>query len=317
MKAWVQERFGTREAPVLREISEPQAGPGEVVIEVEAFAVNPVDWKILDKTAVARAMGLKVPRVPCMDVAGTVVELGDRGSDRLRTGDSVVVKLPVKQAGGAAQFVRTQADRVLLRPESVSAEQGAGLLLAGTTAYQALATHGRLRVGSGQRVLVIGASGGVGHLAVQMAKTWEAHVSGVCSTANVAFARSLGADEVFDHTLSTPSDWGTFDVVLDCVGLGWLGLRHAVALGGRYVTINPKGVDIVAHAATGLLGQANVRAMMLQDRVEDFQQVLDMAAHGELRVHVAASLPMDDLPEAWKRSQEGRTVGKLLVWPRR
>ncbi len=215
MKALVQERYGSSEVMESREIQKPVVGDHEVLIQVRAAGVNPADWAIMSGLPyIARPVyGLRRPKqiVRGTDVAGIVEAVGP-GVTLFKTGDEVFGSA----VGSYAEFSIAPEDGLALKPANVSFEQAAAVPMAGTVALQAVRDQGK--VGPGHKVLINGASGGIGTFAVQIAKSLGAHVTGVASTRNVDLLRTLGADEVIDYTQSDFTRAGQrYDFILDNV----------------------------------------------------------------------------------------------------
>src|SRR6059058_4282373 len=218
MKAIVQERFGPPDVLQLTDTDLPEAGAGDVLVRVHAAALNPYDWHIMrGDPLIARLMGevgLTKPkaRVAGIDAAGRVEAVGAnvRG---LRRGDQVLGFC----RGAFAEYACAEADKVVPKPVSLTFEQAAAVPMAGAAALRGIRDVGGVR--AGYRVLVNGAAGGVGSFAVQIAAALGAHVTGVCSTANVELVESLGAGHVIDYTLEDFTDGPTrYDVIQDNVG---------------------------------------------------------------------------------------------------
>ena len=206
--------YGGPEQLILAEVPTPQPGPGQVLVEVAASAVNPIDWK-LHSGLLRWVRPVRFPATPCFDFAGEVKALGPQTSG-FKPGERVFGMLPMRAYGAAAEYLAVDAAYVAAMPGNLSFQEAAGLPLAGMTALQALRDQGRLA--ANQRVLIVGASGGVGHYAVQIAKALGAQVTGVCSTRNIDLVRSLGADAVIDYTRNEAmSQHGPFDLIFDTV----------------------------------------------------------------------------------------------------
>ena len=240
MKAIVQDRFGPPEVLELREIDQPEPGDDEVLVRVHAASVNPADWYAMTGTPyLARPqMGLRRPRTRLgLDLAGVVEAVGGNVA-RLKPGDEVFGA----GDGTLAEYVAVVEDGLVLKPAKVSFEQAAAVPVAGLTALQGLRDKGQVR--PGQQVLVNGASGGVGTFAVQVAKSFGAEVTGVCSTRNVEMAGSLGADRVIDYTREdfTQTD-RRYDLLFDVAGSRpWATCRRVLHPRATLVLVGaPKG----------------------------------------------------------------------------
>lgn len=215
MKAMVQDRYGPVDVLELKDINAPEIADDEVLIRVRAAGVNPADWAIMNGLPyIARPVyGLRRPKtgIRGTDVAGEVVAVG-AGVSRLRPGESVFGQCLGAYAGYA---VAAEGD-LALKPAGLTFEQAAAVPMAGVVAQQAVRDHGKVQ--AGQTVLVNGASGGIGTFAVQIAKAFGAHVTGVCSTANVELVRSIGADRVIDYTQEDfTAQQQRYDFILDNV----------------------------------------------------------------------------------------------------
>ena len=330
-RAILQYRYGDA-AEVLAESEAHAIGPpaaDEVQIRVHAAALNPIDWQMIEgnrKLISRRAF----PFVPLFDLAGVVVAVGDRVI-RFRTGDAVHADNEVS-GGGASQFVNVRGDLVSLKPEQLTFAEAAALPLAAQTALLALQQAG---VGPGSRVAIVGASGGVGTYAVQIARALGAvSVVGVCSSRNDEFVRSLGADATIDYTTTTLPEAlpdRRLDVVLDCVGGRdqWLQARKVLRRGGTFATIarDEDGAVTVASAAR-LITTITWRklASSYGDRIryvpvflrashELLDRVDDLVRAGQLHVHLQArqELSLESLLTLVEQGKTGRTVGKLVL----
>lgn len=217
MTAAVALGYGTEEQIEVAEVPVPTPGDTEVLVKVEASSLNALDWHFLTGTPylLRLAEGLRRPKLAIRgaDVSGVVVGLGAKVT-RFAVGDAVFGEC---RGGGCAQYLTVEEDHIVVRPDSVTAEDAGATPVAGLTALQGLRTHGSLQ--QGERVLINGAAGGVGTFAVQIAKVLGAEVTAVCSTGNVDMVRSLGADTVIDYNVDDFVELGgSFDVMLDGVG---------------------------------------------------------------------------------------------------
>ncbi|MFE5735176.1 NADP-dependent oxidoreductase [Streptomyces sp. NPDC056528] len=304
MRAVVVERWGGPENLVEREVERPEPGLGEVLVRVRAAGVNPVDWK-------TRASGALIDwgAVPAVgwDVSGTVEAVGP-GVGHLHPRDEVFgMPFFPRQAGGYAEYVVAPARHLAPKPASLTHVEAAALPLAGLTAWQALVDAADVR--PGERVLVHAAAGGVGHLAVQIAKARGAHVIGTASAAKHALVRELGADEVIDYREVRFEDvLRDVDVVLDGIG-GETAERSLKVLrpGGRLITL--PGPDDVPAAPDG------VRAawVMVEPDHLGLRELAALVERGELRPVSDTVLPLAEAAKAHAIGEEGRTTGKIVL----
>lgn len=314
MKAMRYRRYGEpKDILELADVERPAPGPNQLLVKVEASSVNPIDWK-RGSGKYRFIMPTKFPLVPGYDLAGTVVELGP-GVEGFIPGDRVHARVSDPRGGAHAEFALAGLDTVTKMPARMTMADGAALPLAGLTALQGLRDHGKLPLNGlhNGRVLVIGASGGVGHLAVQLAKIPDVHVTGVCSARNVELVRSLGADAVIDYTKPGAFDGlEPFELVFDCVGGEpgrWLPL---IKPGGRYVSAVPTP-SVLLRKALNTFSDKRVEAVMMKTNAADLALLDRWYAVGKLRLVIDATYPLAQLADAWERSRSGRAAGKLVL----
>lgn len=319
MKAIVQERYGAPgEVLQLEEVEPPPVEGSDVLVRVEAAAVAGDDWHLMrGQPLVARgATGLLRPRqrVPRADVAGRVEAVGEEVT-RFEVGDAVL-----GFDGGFAEYVAMPEEALEPRPENVSAAEAAAVPVSALTALQALRDSAEVQ--PGQHVLVVGASGGVGTFAVQLAKVLGAEVTGVCSAPNVELVRSLGADHVVDYTTADVASGDVrYDVIVDLVGNRSLAdLRRALAPKGTLVLVGGtggrilKGMDrwLRALLLSPFVGQ-RLRPLIHDDRPEDLAELRQLLAEGRLRAVIEATYPLAEVPRAVEHFAAGHGRGKVVV----
>jgi NADPH:quinone reductase-like Zn-dependent oxidoreductase len=322
MKAVVQDRFGSPDVLQLMDVDPPAIGSDEVLVRVHAAAINPYDWHMLrGDPYVARLMGgvgLTRPkhRIAGADGAGRVERVGAGVSD-LRPGDEVLGWFD----GSFAEYARAAADRVVPKPASLSFEEAAAVPMAGETALRAIRDVGEVQ--PGHRVLVNGAAGGVGHLAVQIAVALGAEVTGVCSTRNVELVRSLGAAQVVDYTEADFTDGRQhYDVVLDNVGNQPLRrLRRALTPTGTLVhnaggapghVFGPVGSILRVLAVNGLVSQ-RLRPLPSDWTREHLLAVTELVGAGQLAPVVDRTFPLADTAAGLHHVEQGHARGKVVV----
>ena len=307
MRAITQQALGGPEVLELVDLPQPEPAPTEVLVRVAAAGVNPVDWKV-------RLRGGFLGDPPFTvgwDVAGTVEKLGP-GVTRFAVGDRVfgMPRFP-KQAACYAEFVTSPSRQLARTPEGLSDVEAAALPLAGLTAWQALVETADVQ--PGQRVLVLGAAGGVGHLAVQIAKARGAYVIGTARSSKHGFLAELGADEAVDYSLGPVEEAvGDVDVVLDLVG--------SEATAGTVRTLRDGGLFIVVPSAAGiesleeLAGErVRVTAILVEPDRAGLEALAGLVESGELRPHVSQTFPLEDAASAHEAGETGRTQGKLVL----
>ncbi|MCX0247337.1 NADP-dependent oxidoreductase [Streptomyces drozdowiczii] len=309
MRAITQNTYGGPEVLTETEAPAPEPGVGEIRVRVAAAGVNPTDWKHRDGT-IPYDHGL--PATTGWDVAGTVDKVGP-GVTIFDQGDAVFGMLPYPyEPGGYAEYATGPARSFAAKPDSIDFTQAAALPLASLTAWQALNDTARLT--RGQRVLIQGGAGGVGHLAVQIARHLGAEVIATASADDAEFVRSLGADQVFDYRTTTIGDVLTdADAALvPLTGQPRLDSLRALRRGGILVSL--LGADDEALALAGERG-VRYRSMMVQSDHAGMRAIADMAATGALRVKVHSTLPLSSAAEAHRLGESGGIDGKLVLIP--
>ena len=323
MRAIVQHRYGGPEVLELRDVPIPAPGADEVLINVRAASVNPYDWHLIRAIPhfVRLTNGFTRPknRIPGADYAGVVTAVGARVSD-LEVGDEV---FGGTGSGTLAEFVTVARRNAVHKPTNVTFEQAAAVPMGGITALQALRDSGRMK--AGQTVLVNGAAGGVGTVAVQIAKAMGADVTAVCSTRNVEMVRSIGADHVVDYTAVDFTKAGDrYDVIIDIVGNHSVsGLRRVLMPHGRLVGVGQADMGDWIGPITFLVGLAlssigrsqKASALMAKNTQEDFLILRGMLEDGSIVPVIDRSYPLAEAPDAIRYLEEGHARGKIIVVP--
>jgi NADPH:quinone reductase-like Zn-dependent oxidoreductase len=320
MRAVVQDRYGTVE--VLREahIDAPSIGAREVLVRVHAAGIDRGTWHLLTgKPYLMRVMGfgLRGPknRVPGLDVAGTAVAVGE-GVTRFAAGDEVFGIA----RGSFAEFTVAEEDKLARKPANLTFEQAAVVPISGLTAIQGLRDVGRVE--AGQRVLVIGASGGVGTYAVQLAKAFGAQVTGVCSTAKVDLVRSLGADHVLDYTREDFAEAGhRYDLILDIGGNASIPhLRRALTSRGTLVIVGGEGGNVTGGFGRSLRAVAlspfvrqRLTMLVSKEHFAGLEALTELLEAGQVTPSVDSTVPLGGVPEALRRLESGAVRGKIAV----
>jgi NADPH:quinone reductase-like Zn-dependent oxidoreductase len=309
MRAIIAERQGGPEVLRLREVERPTPGLTEILVRVHAAGVNPTDWKSRSGGGIASR---SFPLILGYDVAGVVEEAGP-GVTLYQPGDEVLGMPKFPHLPGAyAEYVAAPARHFAPKPASLSFEEAAGLPLAALTAWQGLIDTGKLT--AGQRVLIHAAAGGVGHLAVQIAKSLGAYVTGTASAAKYEFVRGLGADEVIDyHTADFVKVLRDrpVDVVFDTIAGDYSG-RSLAALkdGGVLVSILPVGEAAMKEAERR--GIPTGFTLVEPDRLA-LTAIVHLIEQGRLKVAIDSVFPLEDAAEAHRRSETGRALGKIVL----
>jgi NADPH:quinone reductase-like Zn-dependent oxidoreductase len=311
MKAVVIDRYGGPEVLTYREVAKPAITAGHALVKVRAASVNPIDWQ-MRKGLLKYFMPKKFPLILGVDLAGQVVETAP--GSRFAVGDEVFAMMP-GDSGAFAEYVAVPEGVAAKKPANMTLEEAASVPATALTALQGLRDFGGLR--AGQSVLVNGASGGVGIFAVQVAKALGASVTAVCSGANAAMVRGLGADDVIDYTTTdfTTQD-KTYDVLFDCIANHpFSRSRRVVRKTGVYVTPAPKnwGAAFARQYVLNLVSRPLAKVLVVKPRHEDLEWVRAQVEAGKIRTVVEAVLPIAEIVEAQRRSETGRTKGKLVL----
>lgn len=319
MRAMAQRSWASGEPLVLLDLPTPEPRAREVRVRVQAIGVNPVDWKMRTRGPLrlaARLLGPHPPVVFGVDFAGVVDAVGARVTG-LRPGDAVVggTDFSRGQRGSYADTVVVREDQLTTVPPGLDITVAAALPVAGVTAWRCIVDVGRL--GPGQRALILGASGGVGQLAVQVARLRGAEVVGVCSTRNIDRVRSLGAATVLDYTQGDPlaqaRPLGPFQVVLDCVG-GHAGAacRSLLGPGGRHVMI---AAETLGETLNILVPPFSSKSVLGRPTAARLRPIVEAVARGDVVVNISERMPLAEAERALDLSKAGRMTGKIVLIP--
>lgn len=310
MNAVTYERYGGPETLRMRDVPTPDFRPGSVLIEVRAAGINPIDYRIR-RGDMRWLMPGGFPRIPGYDVAGEVVDTD--ASSGLRAGDRVLAFLDNWYGGGYAPYARCGLSAVAKIPDQLSYEQAAAMPLAGSTALQALRDKATIK--PGDRVLINGASGGVGIFAVQIAKLLGAHVTAVASSKHEAFVRSLGADDFVDyHEQRLNKLHRSWHVVFDVAGkLDYFKSRHLVIPQGTFVTTEPDLKGIAQSTLSRLGMHPHCRVILARSNRADLESLVRYYASDKLKVIVDETLPLHRADQAHRKLEAGGHRGKIVL----
>jgi NADPH:quinone reductase-like Zn-dependent oxidoreductase len=321
MRAIVRDAYGSPEVLELRAIDKPEIADDEVLVRVHAAGVGRDVWHVMTGLPYPIRLagyGLRAPKNPVIgsDVAGVAEAVG-KNVTRFQPGDEVfgIGK------GSYAEYVCAREDKLAPKPANLTSEQAAVVAIMGSTALQGLRDHGKVR--PGQKVLVIGASGGVGTYAVQLAKAFGAHVTGVCSTAKVEMVRSIGADHVIDYTKEDFAEGEQrYDLILDIGGNSSLSrLRRVLTPRGTLVIVGGEGggrwfggVDrqLRAMMLSPFVGQ-KLLAFVSPENHEDMMALKELIESRKVTPVIDRTYPLSEVPEAIRYLQEGHAQGKVVI----
>jgi NADPH:quinone reductase-like Zn-dependent oxidoreductase len=314
MKAFVSEKYGPPEMLRMAEVKKPSPAADEALVKVLAVSVNPADWRSMRATPFfSRAtLGLLRPkhRILGGDIAGRVEAVGS-DVNQFKPGDEVYANLLDHGNGGFAEYVSVPVEAMSFKPANLSFEQAAAVPMAGVTALQGLRHHGEIR--AGQRVLINGASGGIGTFAVQIAKSYGSEVTGVTSTRNIDLVGSLGADHVVDYTTTDFFRSGRrYDLILDTIGnLSVRDLRRALVEGGQAAVV---GFTSVAKLiGVSLRGGKDIAQVSAHVATTDLEYLANLIEAGKVRPHIDRRYPFADIPAAISYLEQGHARGKVVA----
>ncbi|MBS7566958.1 NADP-dependent oxidoreductase [Mucilaginibacter sp. Bleaf8] len=309
MKAIIIDNPGEVSQLKFQETARPIIQDGEVLVQVKAISINPVDVKSRAGKGVYGRIKSESPLILGWDISGIVTE---SRSEQFKAGDEVFGMVNFPGHGKAyAEYVAAPASQLAVKPVTISHEEAAASTLAALTAWQAIVHNGQVK--TGQKVLVHAAAGGVGHFAIQLAKHLGAEVTGTSSARNKDFVMQMGADAHIDYT---NYDWAShpdeFDFVLDGVGGDTIDKSLLVTKTGGTIISIPTGLN---EAVTEKAKAKGVKGyfMLVQSNGSDMQQIAALLEQGILKAHVSHSYPFTEMAAAHLQVESGRTVGKVVV----
>lgn len=312
MKAVILQKYGASDLLQYVDIDKPTIAEDQVLIEVRASSINPLDWKVRQGMLKAFS-GKKFPKILGFDVAGIVAEIGSNVT-QFKLGDAVFACTSLRFQGNTnAEYVAVSESLLAPKPANISDEEAAGVPLAALTALQALRDRGQVK--AGDRVLINGASGGVGTFAVQIAKVLGAKVTGVCSTKNMDLVRSLGAETVLDYTLEDfTQNTVKYDCIFDAVAKQTFPkCRKVLKSKGIYISTLPDLSGAFWNLLTSILPGKTAKWIVLDPNAKDLNLLKDWLESDRLRVIVDRVYPLSEVAIAHRYSESGRAVGKIII----
>jgi NADPH:quinone reductase-like Zn-dependent oxidoreductase len=336
MKAVVQDRYGSADALEIRDVAQPVVGDDEVLVRVRAASVHPDVWHVVSgRPYVLRIMGAGFPKpknpIPGTDIAGVVEEVGKKVT-RFRPGDEVfgetIGSMQWINGGAFAEYVAVAEEGLALKPANVTFEQAASVP---TSGYIALVNFGEVsKVVPGQRVLVNGAAGGVGSLALQLAKAYGAHVTAVDSTEKLDLLRELGADEVIDYTRENFTERGVrYDLIFDIPGnYPFSECKRALTPEGKYVLIGHEKFGEGGRRLFGLIPHF-LKLMFLSvfvkqlpkpnfsmpSKKETMPVLRELLEAGKITPVIDRTFPLSEVPNAIRHLRSGQARGRVVITP--
>ncbi len=315
MKAIILRENGGVEKLIYQDIAMPDIKPDEVLVKVNAISINPVDAAVRQYMQVMeKIMQLQEEQdyyVPGWDISGTVVSTGAKVTELQNRDVFGMVNFP-GQGKAYAEYVAAPAAHLAFKPPHISHAEAAGATLAALTAFQALVTYGKIK--EGEHVVIHGASGGVGHFAVQIARAYGAHVTGIASGRNKDFVLSLGAGKFIDYTHDgSLEELNDADVVLDSINSGE-SLKRSIQIlkrGGRLVSIKAYFDEETATLARAK--DLYFERILVSSNGKDMGHIAQMLEDGRVKTHVSKVFPFEKMAQAHTEIESGRTRGKIVV----
>ena len=320
MKAIVYEKYGASDVLELKEIPKPSTKDNEVLVKIHAAALNAADWRLMrGKPLLLRmAFGLFKPKHTILgaDIAGTIEAVG-KNVKQFQPGDEVFADLSASGFGGFAEYVCIPEKALSIKPVHVSFEEAAATPMAAVTALQGLRDKGHLQ--HGQKVLINGASGGVGTFAVQIAKSFGAEVTGVCSTNKLDLLRSIGADHVIDYTKEDfTQKTQRYDLIIAANGFHSISdYKRALRPKGIYVMIGGSGTQmaqaIFLGALKSLFGKKKMTNLMAKPNNKDLTFIKELLQTRKILSVIDRRYSLQEVPDAIRYLEEGHALGKIVI----
>lgn len=311
MKAILIDRHGDADVMQYRDTEKPSPKANEILVQVYATSVNPVDWKIRQGDLQALT-GLSFPRGVGSDFAGIVAEVGSKVT-RFRIGDAVYGAVNPLMGRAHAEYVAVSESQAALKPSNISFAEAAAVPIAGVTALQSLRELGEIK--SGHHVLINGASGGVGTYAVQVAKSMDTNVTGTCSFENFELVESLGCDRALDYRNTDFTKEGIkYDLIFDAVGKrNFWECQEALTPNGIYVSTLPSLENVAASIVTSFLPGQKAKLVLAQPNGQNLTEIKTLIEVGKIRSIIDSNYPITDTIAAHRRSESHRAKGKVIV----
>ena len=317
MKAMVYHNYGSPDVLKLEEVEKPTAKDAEVLVKVHATTVSPADWHcrsgspLLARIIVGGGLLRPNPGILGWDVAGEIESVGTN-VQRLKEGDQVYGLVPPGVNGANAEYTCVPEESVIIKPDNLTYEEAAAIPAAAGVALLFLRAGG---IQSGQRVLINGASGGLGTFGVQLAKALDTEVTGVCSTRNLDLVQSLGADTVIDYTKEDFTQSGqTYDLIFDAVGKSTFSkCKSSLNQAGVYVSTMATPQILLSMLLTSVMGSKKAKFATPRVTRDDLAFVNDLVLAGKLRPVIDRSFPLSEIAEAHRYAEQGHARGRVII----
>ncbi|MEG4011188.1 MULTISPECIES: NAD(P)-dependent alcohol dehydrogenase [unclassified Microcoleus] len=311
MKAVAFDRYGSAEELQYRELEKPIAKSNEFLVRVRASSVNPVDWKIR-QGHLQLLTGYNFPRIVGSDISGVVVEVG-REVTKFQPGDEVYTFLNPIKGGACAEYAVVPESDAAFKPKNITHAEAAAVPIAGLTALQSLRDLGQIQAGN--KVLINGASGGVGTFAVQVAKAMNAEVTGVCSAKNRDFVKSLGADFVLDYAeVDFTQQTEKYDIILDAVGTRTFAeCENVLQSEGVYISTLPSLDNLAPMLTSWFISGKKAKFILANANPSDLGALRELIESDKVEPIVDRTYSLAEVAAAHAYSETGRAIGKIAI----
>lgn len=311
MKAVAFDRYGSAEELQYRELEKPIAKSNELLVRVRASSVNPVDWKIR-KGHLQLLTGYNFPRIVGSDISGVVVEVG-REVTKFQPGDEVYTFLNPISGGACAEYAVVAESDAAIKPKNITHVEAAAVPIAGLTALQSLRDLGQIQAGN--KVLINGASGGVGTFAVQIAKAMNAEVTGVCSAKNRELVKSLGADFVLDYAeIDFTQQTDKYDIILDAVGTRTFAeCEKVLQPEGVYISTLPSFENLAPMLMSWFISGKKAKFILANANPSDLEALRELIESDKVEPIVDRTYSLQEVAAAHAYSETGRAIGKIAI----
>lgn len=313
MKAAYYERYGSAEVLQTGQLPLPHPARNEVLVKVEACSVNPRDIGIRSGE-LKFITGNKFPKITCADFSGSIVALG-KGVKEFKIGDEVYGYIQSVNQGCLAEYIRVPINWISRKSNDIPHQIAAAMPCTYLTALQAVRNKAAIK--KGEKILIYGASGGVGTAAIQLAKHYNAHVTAVCNSRNAAYCKQQGADEVWcydeEDILAKENRFDIFFQVYSKYGLLYNQMKHLLKPNGSYITLIPSPGVFISSLINRIKGNPKLKLLLVKAVPDDLELLQKLAQQGKLRPHISHAFEMDEIKEAHKVVETNHAVGKVVV----
>ncbi|MEM1171686.1 MAG: NAD(P)-dependent alcohol dehydrogenase [Cyanobacteria bacterium P01_H01_bin.35] len=311
MKAVTISRYGSIDVLEYSEVEKPQIQAEQLLVKIQATSVNPVDWKIR-QGQLQLLSGFNFPIILGSDLSGVVLEVGEK-VENFEPGDEIYTFINPLVGGAYAEYISIPANTAALKPKNITHSQAAAIPVAGLTAFQALLDLGQIR--PGQKVLINGASGGVGTFAVQIAKAMKTEVIGVCSSRNITLVESLGANRVIDYNqIDFTKESEQYDIIFDAVGKEtFSSCENVLKSEGIYISTLPNVENLPSTLITLFMPGKKSKLVVAQPNPRDLISLRELIEDELVKAIIDRTYKLAEIAEAHAYSEMGRSVGKIVI----